>query len=625
MRPEPDESKRNGIDDRGVTPLSIQEAEFAVQSSIAVREEYKAKLQSLLGSVSACSIVSSKAAAKSNSRGAIKSGNKAMKASIQGASQVKELHVMGDQLLLLRAASVSVVEKILAWRQIVHQGRPHPFLYENTNYLLAMCEDLDFLDQCVDLVEWLGFRLTRNPFIVQSSLDDAISEDVGRMFGHHARCIIGARAAGKTSPHQERGDDVPEATQARRPLWRARPPPQALVKPLVSILPEDDVVDGARIGTAMHLLLEEEGLYGRVRALRAIRQYLVDVADTRNECERNLEQEQEPKQDHAFATLTWTERCRDGDLTKDHRVWRFRDTTYKETARMFSVLMTELSVRLDILNDTIGRLKLRQNTQQNQLQQFQREKGKLRIEKHEQKRREEERRRAEIPQKTLERTNKFKAKKKAASMAERRHKSETLSSENLSEQEALVLEDDTSLAISTIGPMSQQQRTHFEELEEKRRRANLLKELKREEHTRAALDAARELERRRHENVRMKREDDLTSTLERLVRKKQRLKSLKLRLEYIASTPLFSCIQLLSGKKWRITMYEQRARGYMLDGLRIVAYDPTSSASYSSHMTVTSQENEWIRRVRLELQRAPCTPKIHCGNPLAGLGLETID
>uniref|UniRef100_K3WBG4 Uncharacterized protein n=1 Tax=Globisporangium ultimum (strain ATCC 200006 / CBS 805.95 / DAOM BR144) TaxID=431595 RepID=K3WBG4_GLOUD len=228
---------------------------------------------------------------------------------------------MGDRLLLLRAASVSVVEKIHAWRQIVHQGRPHPFLYENTNYLLAMCEDLDFLDQCVDLVEWLGFRLTRNPFIVQSSLDDAISEDVqkdvrqSRALYYWSSSSWQKQRQKKTkftitavkteaNPHVvERGDGASERTKARRPLWQARPPPQALVKPLMSILPEDDIMDGARIGTALHQLLEEEGLYGRVRALRVVRQYLVDVVDTKNECARVVEQEQEPEQGNAFATV----------------------------------------------------------------------------------------------------------------------------------------------------------------------------------------------------------------------------------------------------------------------------------------------------------------------------------
>uniref|UniRef100_K3WBG3 Uncharacterized protein n=1 Tax=Globisporangium ultimum (strain ATCC 200006 / CBS 805.95 / DAOM BR144) TaxID=431595 RepID=K3WBG3_GLOUD len=265
---------------------------------------------------------------------------------------------------------------------------------------------------------------------------------------------------------------------------------------------------------------------------------------------------------------------------------------------MFSVLMAELSMRLDVLSDAISHLKLRMNAQQNQLQQFEREKEKLRIEKHEQKQREEECRRAEIRQKTVERTSKFKVKKKATNMLGSHHKSEALSSENISKLEGLVFKGVTPLVESTIGPISQQRRTHFEELGEKRCRVNLLKELTREEHARAALDAARELERRRHENVQMKREDGLASALERLVRRKQRLKSLKLRLERIASTPFFSCIQLLSGKKWRITMYEQRARGYMLDGLRIVAYDPTSSASYSSHMTTREYTSLGYGRTR---------------------------
>lgn len=58
-----------------------------------------------------------------------------------------------------------------------------------------------------------------------------------------------------------------------------------------------------------------------------------------------------------------------------------------------------------------------------------------------------------------------------------------------------------------------------------------------------------------------------------------------MRLERIASMPVFTCVQQLSDKKLRITIYEQRARGYILDGLRVVAYDPTSSSSFPLVMT----------------------------------------
>lgn len=55
--------------------------------------------------------------------------------------------VLGDWLLILRAASVNVVECIQSWRQAVHRGRPHPFIYGGINYMLAMCDDTDFLDE----------------------------------------------------------------------------------------------------------------------------------------------------------------------------------------------------------------------------------------------------------------------------------------------------------------------------------------------------------------------------------------------------------------------------------------------------------------------------------------------
>lgn len=333
MTPE-HESEKNGIEDGGIAP--IQEAEFAVQSSIAVREEYKAKLQALLEAVSGLAMSRNRAALPqtvfptvTNGKSGVKSTSKT--ASAKGAAtaaeqlripQGKEMQIVGDWLLLMRAASVNVVEKIQSWRQIVHQGRPHPFLHEGTNYLLAMCEDADVLDQSADLVEWLGFRLARNPFIVQGSLDDAISDVLGKSV-HNERSLKYWSSSSwwkqKKKTLEKKAKDAPESDptarnapaavgrnrvkeKKSRPHGRATPPPQALVKPLASILPEDDVVDGARIGAAQQVLLEEEGFYGRLRALRAIRQYFVDVACA-DERERQEEEEEGERKESRYATV----------------------------------------------------------------------------------------------------------------------------------------------------------------------------------------------------------------------------------------------------------------------------------------------------------------------------------
>lgn len=204
------------------------------------------------------------------------------------------------------------------------------------------------------------------------------------------------------------------------------------------------------------------------------------------------------------------------------------------------------------------------------------------------KRREDELRRAEIRQKTVARTTKIKSKKRVkqpggdtledpgctpTTLLGGHTLQEVQEIANIVEQHALVPRENTAT------------RSHAEQLERKRLAVILQRDLAREAHTRAIADTASELDRRRVESVHMRHEDELSSALERLARKKQRLRDLKMRLERIASTPVFTCVQQLSGKKLRVTIYEQRARGYILDGLRVVAYDPASSSSFPLVMT----------------------------------------
>lgn len=112
----------------------LREAEFAVASAISVREQQKARLEALMSSLSSES-------------GEIKSIKRPSLLRPGNSSIINQLHLIGDLLLLLRAASVNVVERIQVWRQQVHHGKPRPYTHEKQNYLLAMCEDTDFLNE----------------------------------------------------------------------------------------------------------------------------------------------------------------------------------------------------------------------------------------------------------------------------------------------------------------------------------------------------------------------------------------------------------------------------------------------------------------------------------------------
>lgn len=126
------------------------ESELAVLSSISVREEYKSRLKALLEVMMSVPVVKNREH-RSNRLLARKISTNSGTGSIQKMAadipQKKQMCVLGDWLLLLRAASVNVVECIQSWRQNVHHGRPQPFLFGGINYVQAMCDDTDFLDE----------------------------------------------------------------------------------------------------------------------------------------------------------------------------------------------------------------------------------------------------------------------------------------------------------------------------------------------------------------------------------------------------------------------------------------------------------------------------------------------
>ncbi len=73
------------------------------------------------------------------------------------------------------------------------------FMWNGRNYLLKIGNDMDFMATCEPLVRWLGsvFPLTRNPFLLTASLEDAKREEVERSKKESEEAI--ARQAGRSS------------------------------------------------------------------------------------------------------------------------------------------------------------------------------------------------------------------------------------------------------------------------------------------------------------------------------------------------------------------------------------------------------------------------------------------
>lgn len=109
-------------------------------------------------------------------------------------------HEVVDLLDLLRVSTVETVEAIAKWRRTLL--RPYPFVWNGVNYLLKISSDIDFLDRKKGpsgvkhepaktlLSEWLGFGLSRNPFIVPITLDER--PDTPRVVQTHAERNIAA-------------------------------------------------------------------------------------------------------------------------------------------------------------------------------------------------------------------------------------------------------------------------------------------------------------------------------------------------------------------------------------------------------------------------------------------------
>ncbi|KAK1941394.1 hypothetical protein P3T76_007260 [Phytophthora citrophthora] len=646
------------------TIKSIQEVEFAVVSSITVREEHKAKLCALLSIISPHSKLSGHSISERTKKTDPKSKPNRAKQP-PGFEEGKDIYALGDLLLLVRAASVDVIENIQKWREIVHHGIPRPYIYENVNYLLKMCEDLDFLDQIADLVEWLGFRLLRNPFIVDKSLDDIVSSRL-LVNVQGSRSLKYWSSASWCLNNKPTTDDKASKVAVSKTRWKVLPLlPSPLVKPVASIGPEDDVVDGSRITAALEILLAEEGFHGRSLALQATQEY-VDRGPSRFELESS-DNNAEPStvyeasamlnsrlkaaeyrssllhRESAQIKLTlrdlgnqvcWITLCRESDRTKDHRVRKCRDMYRQEAIKLHSKLIEKLEHCLGVLEGHEVHIECETDKFKGRLSVLKVEKEKLRVARHSNKKAEELARHKEYRKRTPELRSKAQPKKKRLQKCVPPPDAATgnlKTSNNMYED----IEEDIHAIVtrkSTATKTSVSPETVARHLEEKRQRSIYQKRARIEQQARLTKENELGLDRRRAESVAMKAEDALSRLVEREIQRKSLLKARKEKMEREASCAMFKCIHEMNGKRFVISVYIRNARGYDLEGFRFVAYDPRTSSSFT--MTMTHREFnsfgygrtsgglgafcKWLcllyekrrRQFRLVWSGAPCPPPL---------------
>ncbi|EEY54837.1 uncharacterized protein PITG_08397 [Phytophthora infestans T30-4] len=127
-------------------------------------------------------------------------------------------------------------------------------------------------------------------------------------------------------------------------------------------------------------------------------------------------------------------------------------------------------------------------------------------------------------------------------------------------------------------------------------------------------------------------EDILSRTVERESKRKAQLKANKELLDRIASCAIFKCMHAMNGKRYLISVYTRNAQRYDLEGLRVVAYDPRSSATFTLVMSLREFNSlgygrtceglgafsKWLcllyekrrRQFRLVWSGAPCPPPL---------------
>ncbi|KAG6962982.1 hypothetical protein JG688_00008356 [Phytophthora aleatoria] len=654
---------------------SIQEAEFAVSSGITVREEYKAKLRALLSIIAPTTLSTGQPIC---GKPQVFTKSKPKKATHTGfqVQEGKEIHVLGDLLLLTRAASVDVVENIQEWRKTVHEGIPRPYIYDQENYLLRMCEDLDFLDRVGDLVEWLGFRLLRNPFIVDKALDDIVSsrleisvrDDRWLKYWSSASWHQNLKLSSKKDSVLKSSKPLEsQSTPTIKARWKKQPPPQPLVKPLVSISPEDDVVDGSRIAAAQQILLDEESFHGRLLALKAVQEYVDRGPSILKRCEvgnnveppavydaiaaLNAQQKTAEyrssllRQERAQVECTlrdlrnqmrWTELNRDCDRTRDHRVRHFRDMYRQEVLKLYAKLIEEMEHCLAVLKSGENHFDGLLEKCKCRMSELRVEKEKQRVIRHNKKTEEETSRRDGIRKKTEEGSVKLRPKKKKPQKCHQSVGEGPGETNNTTNDIAADIESDILVIVEKKSSIpvtnGESPETIYHQLEEKRQRMVYLKRSRLEQQARTAKENEHVLDSRRAENVAMKREDTLSRIVELEANRKAQLRAQKEIMNQVASCAMFKCMHEMNGKRFLISVYTRNARGYDLEGLRIVAYDPSTSATFTLVMTFREFNSlgygrtseglrsfcKWLcllydkrrRQFRLVWSGAPCPPPL---------------
>ncbi|GMF51406.1 unnamed protein product [Phytophthora fragariaefolia] len=170
------------------------------------------------------------------------------------------------------------------------------------------------------------------------------------------------------------------------------------------------------------------------------------------------------------------------------------------------------------------------------------------------------------------------------------------------------------------------------QLDAKRQRAVYQKRVRLEQEFRAVKEKEKALECRRAENVAMKGEDILARLIEQKEKRRERLRARKVMVDRVASSAVFKCMHEMNGRRFLISVYIKNAHGYEPDGLRIVAYDPSSSAAFTMIMTLREFNSlgygrtsegfgafcKWFcllyekrrRQFRLVWSGAPCPPPL---------------
>ncbi|KAF4035521.1 hypothetical protein GN244_ATG12423 [Phytophthora infestans] len=525
-----------------------------------------------------------------------------------------------------------------------------------------MCEDLDFLDQVGELVEWLGFRLLRNPFIVDKALDDIVSSQLDIDVHDDRSLKYWSSASWRQNTRSK--DNVLKVSKPVESVAIL-----SLIKPLDSISPEDDVTDGSRIAAAQQILLDEESFHGRLRALKVVREYVDrgpstfkrrDVASYaeslavydaiavlnsqqktakyRSSLIRRERLQVERSVRDLRNQMQWTQLNRDGDRTNDQRDRLCREKYRQEALDLLDKLVDKLEHCVAVLKGEENHLGDVLDEGKCRMSELRVEKERQRVTRHNRKKEEEASRREGVRKKTAERSDKLRLKKKKplqqhqSAVAVGSEKSNNLFHDDVTAD----IESDIRLIINKNSTLPEENQVSPEilrhQLEEKRQRMIYLKRARLEQQARMVRESELRLDCRRAENVAMIWEDILSRTVERESKRKAQLKANKELLDRIASCAIFKCMHAMNGKRYLISVYTRNAQRYDLEGLRVVAYDPRSSATFTLVMSLREFNSlgygrtceglgafsKWLcllyekrrRQFRLVWSGAPCPPPL---------------